>query len=185
MGADQVVVVALPLGLRLGSDPGALGLADLRLNAARVEAAIVDLHLAHRALDERELVRRVGDGEALAVAKLVDVPTQDLETKRVEGADGEPLGVLGADQRPHPVAHLGRRLVGEGHGEDVVGRHALLDHIGDAVHDHPGLAAAGAGQHQERTFERLDRVALRGVELGEIEHARLHLPRNGGNRPGV
>jgi hypothetical protein len=36
-----------------------------------------------------------------------------------------------ADQVPGALAHLGRRLVGEGDGRNALGLHALFDHVGD------------------------------------------------------
>ena len=40
--------------------------------------------------------------------------------------------------------------------------------MGDAGGEHARLAGAGAGQHQQRAVERLDRLALLGVERVEI-----------------
>ena len=58
--------------------------------------------------------------------------------------------------------HLARRLVGEGDGEDLVrARPAGVQQVGDAGGQRPGLAGAGAGEHQHRAVERLDRRALR------------------------
>ena len=44
--------------------------------------------------------------------------------------------------------------------------------VGDAGGQHARLAGAGAGQHQHRAVERLDRLALLGVEAGEIGRGR-------------
>ena len=41
----------------------------------------------------------------------------------------------------------------------------------DARGQHAGLAGAGAGQHQNRTIERLHRLALLGIEPVEIARA--------------
>ena len=63
------------------------------------------------------------------------------------------------------AAHLARRLVGEGHGEDAVGRDMLhLHEPGDAMHQHPGLAAAGARQYQRGSGLGGHRLALRGIQ---------------------
>ena len=69
------------------------------------------------------------------------------------------------DQLADALGHFLRRLVGEGDGGDVRGRDlALLDQVGDLLGDDAGLAAAGAGQHQQRAVEIAHRLALRRVE---------------------
>ena len=40
------------------------------------------------------------------------------------------------------------------------------DQIGDLLRDHPRLARAGAGQHQQGAVEVVDRFALLGIEAG-------------------
>jgi len=65
-------------------------------------------------------------------------------------------------------AHLAGGLVGEGHGEDAVRRHAQhLIEPGDAVGQDPGLAGAGAGQHQIVSRRRGHRLTLGRVEIVE------------------
>ena len=57
--------------------------------------------------------------------------------------------------------HLARRLVGEGDREDAVRRDVLdLHQPRDAMRQHTGLAAAGAGQHQRRLERSRDCLAL-------------------------
>src|SRR5207302_1460534 len=66
------------------------------------------------------------------------------------------------------AAHLPRRLVGEGHRQDVRGAGAAgRDQIGDAVGEDAGLAAAGPGEDEQRAVGRLDRAPLRRIEAGE------------------
>ena len=43
----------------------------------------------------------------------------------------------------------------------------VRQNMGDARGQHPRLAGAGAGEHQNRPVERLDRLALFGIERGE------------------
>ena len=80
-------------------------------------------------------------------------------------------GQLGA----HPVAHLGRRLLGEGHGRDRphgYGVRALGDQSADAVDENPGLARAGTGGDEDRVVERRARaVSCLLVGQGECGHA--------------
>ena len=73
---------------------------------------------------------------------------QQAVCQAVEGADPE-AGGGEADQLTDASAELVGGLVGEGHGQQLVGRDPLdLQQPGDAMDQHPGLAAARAGQHQ-------------------------------------
>jgi len=57
-------------------------------------------------------------------------------------------------------------FVGEGDCQDGIRRDAsILNHVGDAISNGPGLAAAGASQHQHRTFDSLGGFALLGIEF--------------------
>ena len=71
------------------------------------------------------------------------------------------------------VAHLLRRFVGEGHRQDAGGRHLVhLHQPGDPVHQHPRLATACAGQHQQVVIlgrHRLTLGVVQGVDnVGDI-----------------
>jgi hypothetical protein len=79
-----------------------------------------------------------------------------------------------AEELLHAFAHLACSLVGEGHGQDAVGGNAAhADQVGDAVGEHPGLAASGSRQHDQRPFARLDGLPLFGVQAFQ-NHAGLH-----------
>ena len=69
------------------------------------------------------------------------------------------------------MAHLVGGLVGERDGQDRRRRHALVDEVGDAVGEHPGLARPGAGDDQQRAAAVHDGVELIGIEQVEIERA--------------
>jgi hypothetical protein len=75
------------------------------------------------------------------------------------------------------LLHLARGLVGEGHRQQRPGPHLLhLDQPGDAVHQHAGLAGAGAGQHQPIAGLGGHRLALgvvQGIENVGYVH-RIH-----------
>jgi hypothetical protein len=49
--------------------------------------------------------------------------------------------------------------------------------VSDAHREHPRLAGAGAGEHQHRTIQRLDREPLLRIEPGEVGR-----PRSAGTR---
>ena len=60
------------------------------------------------------------------------------------------------DALPHFVGGL----VGEGQGQDLPGRHAVVQKLGDAMRDDPGFSAARTGQDQQRALAMFDRFAL-------------------------
>ena len=88
----------------------------------------------------------------------------------MEGADpdlaagGQPL-----DAEPH---FLGR-LVGEGQGEDLLVRHAVGQHPGDAMGNHPGLSAARPGEDQQGAIVVQHGLAL---GLGQVFQKMFHAP---------
>ena len=90
---------------------------------------------------------------------------QELQAQRMEGADGHLVGVLLAQALGHTLAHFLGRLVGEGDRGDAAGRvAATADQVGNLLHDHARLAAAGAGEHQQRAFDVQDRGSLGRIQ---------------------
>src|SRR6218665_790911 len=83
----------------------------------------------------------------------------------------QPLLGAAANQAPGTLAHLGRSLVGEGDGGNAPGFQAALDHVGDLVRDHPGLARTRAGQHQAGPVGVMNRPKLGKIETGRHEGA--------------
>ena len=80
-------------------------------------------------------------------------------------ARSEPLIGAPLDLGPDPLAQLGRRLVGEGEGEDRVGRDALLaDQPAVAVDHHAGLAGPGPGL--DKDLAALASIAARCSSVG-------------------
>ena len=151
----------------LGAAPLVLLFVDEPLRLARRPLGIVQVELADHPLHQAELIVAVEDLEALWQVGLLPVGTQQAVGQAVEGA--HPHAAHGiAEQLLDARAHLPRRLVGEGDREDAPGRDPLhLDQPGDAVHQHPGLAGAGAGEHQGGAGWRGDRLALGCVEAIE------------------
>ena len=78
-----------------------------------------------------------------------------------------PVGISPTQLRD-PLPHLARGLVRERHRENVRRIHAVvLDQSSDARREHPRLPRAGAGEHENRTFEVEHGLALRGIQPGE------------------
>ena len=150
-----------------GVDQLVLGAGDLPLDGARRVAFRVDPELGQAAFDHPQRVALVVDREALGVAEPLGVDAQHPRAGGVEG--GHPHRPhRAADQVADPLAHLGRRLVGEGDREDLPGAGlAGRQQVGDPVGEDAGLAGAGAGQDQQRPVGVLDRLALRRVEARE------------------
>ena len=90
----------------------------------------------------------------------------------VERARRDALDAQSAQSSPH----LTGRLRGEGHRHHPSrGVGARVDAVRDAMRDHARLARSGAGEHDDRTAKRRDRLELPFVEAVEcaIAHAVL------------
>ena len=158
--AEGVGPAARLLAERLEVDQLRLGLADDALHRPRGQALLVVAELGRDHLDQPARVGVVVDGEGAAVAEAVGVGAQNAQAGRVEGRDPHFVGRR-AHQLGHPAAHLVRRLVGEGDGQDAPGRGVARRHqVGDAPGQHPGLARAGTGHDQQRPAPVLDRGPL-------------------------
>ncbi len=126
--------------------------------AARIEPGRLD-HLLQQAL----LVVGIQDGEAVFQTNGLRVPPQDADANRMERA--EPHGLCNVTrQRRHPLPHLSRGLVGEGHGQDLARPGAVqVQDMRKPCGQYARLAGAGPCQHQHGTVQRLHGVALRTV----------------------
>ena len=141
-----------------------LGRRDGRLDRARRKPLRVELELLHAALHHPHRVRLVVDRERALVAEAGRLRAQDPGAGGMEGhhphRPRDP-----PDQPRDPLAHLIRGLVRERDRENLhrprpFGR----QQPGDPVGEHPGLARARAGEHQQRPIAVSDRLALRRVE---------------------
>jgi len=65
-----------------------------------------------------------------------------------------------------PIQTVGG-LVGEGEGDDLPRLDALAEQVSDAIRDDAGLAAAGAGENEERAIDVRDGGSLGSGERGE------------------
>jgi len=123
--------------------------------------------LPERLPDRPQLVVLVVDQEAGVDPGRRRLPAEEADAEAVEGGHPAPQGTS-LEQGLRALAHLLRRLVGEGDGEDPLGGHAPLQHeVGDAMGDDAGLAAARPGQDQHRPLHRQHGLALGGVERVE------------------
>jgi hypothetical protein len=148
-------------------EPAILPALDLPQQRARRPAALVDIRGGDDLLQQAQLVVGVEDREVRGKPDRFGMAAQDAGGERVEGAEPHPVG--GApDHRLEPLAHLARRLVGEGDRQHLAGIGAAgAEDVGKPGRQHPGLAGAGPRQHQHRPVDRLDGAALRLVERGE------------------
>src|SRR5581483_5082483 len=77
---------------------------------------------------------------------------------------------------------------GEGDGEDLRGAGATeAEDVGDTRCQHTRFARSGAGEHQHRPVQRLDRLALLRIETRQIRRRHLRArtrcdPAGGGRR---
>jgi hypothetical protein len=86
----------------------------------------------------------------------------------LRSARGRPI----AEQLPDALAHLLGRLVGERHRADRRRRDAPGEQVRDAVGDHARLAGPGPREHEQRPADVPRGLALRRVELAQIDHER-------------
>ena len=164
-----------PLVVGVEVDEVVLGVADDGVHRARRETLGVDVQVAQDVGREALRVSLVVDGEVRAVPQALGVPAQDADTGGVERRDPHLLG-NGTHQALHPALHLVCRLVGEGDGQHLERRDALLlDEPGDAVGEDPRLPRPGAGDDQQRAAGVGYRLTLDGVEILEQRGDNGHL----------
>ncbi len=87
-----------------------------------------------------------------------------IRTHAEWNVDTHIVRTTGPTSAADPLAHLGGGLVGERDGEDLLRAHTLVDEVRDAVREHPGLARARAGDHEQRAVLVDDGVELVGVQ---------------------
>ena len=137
----------------------------------RGPAFVIDPGGLDQLLQEADLIVSVQNGEIRLQPGQFCMAAQQLDADRVKGAKpGHALGRL-AQHPADPLFHLARRLVGKGHGEDLI--RARLSK-GQQMHDpggqRLGLAGAGARQHQNRPVQ-----AFHGVPLGRVQPVQIGL----------
>ena len=164
----------------LGREAAVLPAVDQHRQHARRPALLVDVLGFEQLLEQPDLVVDVENGEIGFEPDHLGVPAQDLDADGMERAEPRHALDHAADDVADAGLHLARRLVGEGDGQDLAGPGAAGgEDMGDAHGEHAGLAGAGAGQHQHRAVERLDREPLFRIEPGEIRRAGRRLRARG------
>ena len=136
---------------------------DLVPHGLRADGGEREAQVRHGLLHGPQLIRRIVDREIRLPADAMEVSAQDAEALAVKRAHVDTAG-----RRPTQVhdafAHLVRRPVGEGDGENVPGGHTVRDEPGDAMGNDARLASAGPGEDKQRTNEMLDRRALLWIQ---------------------
>ncbi len=167
-GHDPLVVVEGDLLQAVGVEHLVLRPADRPEDGRRAElAGRGQVLLAEELLHQGLLVVRVVDDEARVEPDRGTVPAEDPGADRVERPGLDVVPRL-PDERDDPLAELDRGPVREGHREDLPGPDALhADEVGDPVGEHPGLAAPGAGQDEQRPLGGHHRAGLLGVQPGD------------------
>jgi hypothetical protein len=140
-----------------------LGAADASQERARRPGGVVDALRAQDPPHERDLVVGVVDREVRIEADRSAIPPEDPQAQAVKRADPRTAGAR-AEKPFDALAHLARRFVREGDGDDAAGIDALMDQPGDPVGDDARLAGARPREDQQRAARMDDRLPLRGVQ---------------------
>ena len=163
-GAPAETVVAHFDGVLLGRLHLVLGVGDHRVNASGPEYVGRQLEPLYDVLGDAELVVAIVDRVVPGKVRLGGELAKQPGAQGVEGAQQRPSrDVQGID----PLLHLAGGLVGEGDGQDVPGRDALLNEVGDSPRDDAGLARPGPGQDKQRAVNVRDGLSLRLVQFGK------------------
>ena len=163
-----------------GIEPAVLPAVDQPGELARRPALFVEPFGLDELLQEPELVVGVDDRVVGLQTHELGVAAEHLGGDRVEGAEPGHTFHRRADHVAHTLAHLARRLVGEGDAEDLARPgEAAPDQMRHARGQRRGLAGARAGQHQHRPLGGQHRFALRRVERTQ-QRIGIAIERRGG-----
>jgi hypothetical protein len=147
-----------------------LGVTDSRQREPRLHGAFIRPNLPQRLLHDRELIGRVVDHKIAREADMRRLPAKQACAQGVERRDPH-APTVHAEQRFDARAHLLRRLVGEGDGQQPIGlAQPLADQVSDAVGDDTRFPGPGAGQDQQRPGRMENGFLLFRVEGGKQVH---------------
>ena len=162
---DLVLVAAV--GDVFGPLQLALGLRDAVAQRPDRVALRVEAELVEDPLQGRPRVVIVEDDKARHDADALGLAAQDLDRRRVEGANPHLLGRL-ADQCLDPAPHLARRLVGEGDRQQPIRPDAARRYqVTDAGRQHARLAASRSGEDQKRSVAVCHSLLLGRIQARE------------------
>ncbi len=85
----------------------------------------------------------------------------------VEGPGHDPTGQQRIGQLPRPPGQLGGGPPAEGHEQNALRRHALIEEPGQPAHQGPGLAGSGTGRYEQRPV-----TVVHGQPLGTVQSLR-------------
>ena len=163
----SVLVLLRRNQLILGGGDGTLD--HLRLPSLR------QLEPFRHPLDQAQAIVLIEDREPRTETEAGRMAPHDSSADGVEGANPDAAGPPPlAEEALNSRAHLLGGLVRKSDGEDAAGIHTIpIDQVGDPGRQHSRLPGPGAGEHQEWSFEMLDRFTLLGVQPLEIVVSRL------------
>ena len=171
LGPPPLAVFGLQGGVRLVGgrrDQVVLGQRDAGRDVAGLVGFVAQVQLSDRGLDHVLRVGRVVDRVRAGVSEPVGLVPENAGEDRVKSPHPQPARHRGGEQLPDPLAHLPRGLVREGQRQHRLRRYALLEHVGDAAGEHPGLSRAGPGHDQRGEAVVDDGLALHVVELFDV-----------------
>ena len=95
--------------------------------------------------NQPDLIPFVKDTEILPVAEHVGMFAKQSNAERVEGGEGDLLGLIGIHRGGHTLAHFACSLVGECHGQNGDRINSLGDKPGNSGGQHACLSSSCAG----------------------------------------
>ena len=105
--------------------------------------------------------------EPARIPERASMPAQHPIPDRVKGSAPESARVHRQKIR-HAIEHLPRGFVRESEQQDIARIDAVLEQIGDAIGQRARLAAARAGDHQQRPRRRRHRRELLLIQLRRV-----------------
>ena len=150
--------------IRLGCNHFVFGAANQAAQQPRRKGFFVDHQLLADLFDGRLAVRLIKNHKAARNTDGFAVLAQQPDANTVKSAHvGHKTAILGVftEQLADPAAHFLGGFVGKSHGQNVERRGFVGgDQIGDAMGQRFGLARAGAGLNQQRSFGGFDGPSL-------------------------